>query len=123
MENDIKEFKKALLYSIKKPDWLEDSSSPLSFKNLAWNGVYNILLLFLDGVNKKTLTKKRIELIVKHIESTTNELDTFLDERQLLLCWIFVGEKVESWSKLAVECEEYETAANLQKILETFYQD
>ncbi len=123
MENNIKEFRKKLLYTINKPDWLEDNSTPLSFKNLAWNGVYNILLLFLDGVNSKTLTKKRIELIVKHIEATTNELDTFLDERQLLLCWIFVGEKVESWSKLAVEWEQYETAANFQKILETFYQD
>lgn len=123
MENNIKDFKKELLYTIKRPDWLEEQSSPLSVKNLAWNGVYNILLLFLDGVNSKTLTKKRVDIIVKHIEATTNELDTFLDEKQLLLCWIFIGEKIESWSKLAVQFEQYETAANLQKILETFYQD
>lgn len=123
MENQIKDFKKELLYTIKRPDWLEEQSSPLSVKNLAWNGVYNILLLFLDAVNEKTLTKKRVEIIVKHIEATTNELDSFLDERQLLLCWIFIGEKIESWSKLAVQWEQYETAANLQKILETFYQD
>jgi hypothetical protein len=124
LENII-EFKAAIIKSIERPKFLIDlevTDLPTP-RNLAWNGAYNILSLFSDGISKNNLTKAKIRLIAKQIDNVTNELDTFLDSKQLLLVWSFVGQEVDIWIELAIAGEYFETAANLKKIMEAYFND
>lgn len=116
-------FKKAIIASIERPEFLQDDTELPTEKNLAYNGAYNILLLFSDGLSNKNLTKAKIRLIAKQIENVTNELDTFLDSRQLLLTWSFIGSEIDSWIELSLDKEYYESAANLKKIMEAYFNE
>ena len=120
---DIASFKKNVLQSIYRPDFLKEESDKPTVKNLAFNGGYNILCLFLDGISKEYLKKKNLNLIVKQIEHITYELDTFLDSKQLLMVWAWIGSEVDIWINLCLELEYYESAANLKKIMETYFND
>lgn len=121
---DFAAFKKAIMRSVERPDFLyeEDRDLP-TIKNLAWNGAYNILLLFSDGISQKTLPKQKIRLIAKQIEDITDELDKFLEDKQLLYVWMYVGTEVDSWIELCADREYFESSANLKKILESYFKE
>lgn len=116
-------FRKALIKSIERPVFLEEDSDNPTIKNLGWNGVYNILLLFSDAISSNNLPKQKLRLIIKQIEDTTNELDTFLDSKQLLMLWIFIGSEIDAWIELCLQEEYYESAANLKKIMDGYFND
>lgn len=124
---DFALFKRAVIKSVHRPDFLKEEEEKLidmpTERNLAWNGAYNILLLFSDGLSASNLSKSKIRLIAKQIESVTNELDIFLTDKQLLLVWSFIGMEVESWIELSLNEEYYESAANLKKIMEAYFND
>lgn len=124
VKQDFAVFKKAVLKSVERPEFLKDSQIDLpTAKNLAWNAAFNILCLFSDGISETNLTKQKIRLISKQIEDITNQLDQFLDDKQLLYVWVFIGTEIESWIELCADREFYESSANLKKILETFFND
>lgn len=122
---EIVKFKSALLSNIERPKFLldEEPTDLPTPRNLAFNGAYNILCLFSDGISKSNLAKAKINLIAKQIENITNEMDIFLDSKQLLLVWSYVGNEIDIWIELAIEREYFETAANLKKIMEAYFND
>lgn len=121
MKTDRKSLTKVrrfVVNSVKQPQFLLDPTSTLTTKSLAWNGVYNILYLMLDGCTCRLIRKHEIDAIEIEVDRINADLRALVDDKQMLMIWIWIGELVEGWIKFAIENEEYEIAANLKKILD-----
>lgn len=110
-------FKKEVMLTIIRPDFLNNTNS-FSTEELSWRHTFNVLHLFLDGVGPRVLSDAKIKYICDFVNAEIEELSKVVDSKQLLMCWLHIGELVEDWVQMALELEEYESASNLMKILE-----
>ena len=110
-------FKKDVISTIVRPDFLDNTNS-FSTEEISWRHTFNTLKLFSDGINTNILNESKIKYICDFINAEIEELSKSVDSKQLLMCWLYIGELVEDWVQMALELEEYESASNLMKILE-----
>lgn len=110
-------YRKEVLKTIIKPDFLTNEMA-FSIEEVSWRYTFNILNFFLEGVTPRILSDAKIKYICGFVTSEIEELSKSVDSKQLLMCWLHIGELIEDWIVLAEESEEYESASNLMKILE-----
>lgn len=107
--------------SIIQPNFLIDLGTPLSVKNLTWNGVENILINYSEGICSTILSQKNIRVICKEIDSIIGEIGSILSERDIITISIWIVELIDKWIEMAIELEEFESAKNLTSLLNNEY--
>lgn len=121
--NNILTLRKEILSEIKRPDFLSSIINSMTINDLAWNHCYLILFAGLDCVSKKVLSDRQIDAIVSEIDECSNDLEQTVDSKTLLYCWVWLHGQMIAWFDRAVELEEYETAANLKKVITNIYDE
>ncbi len=107
--------------SIKQPEFLLDPNSPLSIKNLVWNRVHNILYEYMIGLTEILISNSRIKQTCEEVQKLNDDMANSISDNDMMYCWLFIGEVVESWIDKAIELELFESASNLKKLLENEY--
>lgn len=118
----INQLRSFAVKTIKQPNFLMDPNSPLSVKNLIWNRVHNILYEYTVGLSEILLSNSRIKQTCEEIQKLNDDMANSVSDEDMMYIWLFLGETVESWIEKAIELEEYETSANLKKLLENEYE-
>lgn len=124
MSKPITILRKQIMDTIKRPDFLEKSnSSGISVNDIAWNNSYEILYRMLDCVRSCVLSQKAIDDILISIGESSYELDNILNGKQQLYTWIWIHGMIGAWLDMALELDQFETAANLKKIIDVIYNE
>lgn len=113
----MKTIKKDLLDDIYRPDFLNGGE----VSDFTWSCINNILSVFINAVSEKILTNRQVNMAIKNIENTAEELDFLANENQVLLSWIYITTMVEKWIETVADLEYFEAASNLKKILDGIY--
>lgn len=82
---------------------------------------YAILDAYFNCVSndlKSDMDLLKLGLIIDKLSSDLSEL---ANPQTNLQCWLWIGEIVTKWIDIAVDEEEFETAANLRKLLNNEY--
>jgi hypothetical protein len=117
----INQLRSFAVKSIKQPEFLMDPNSPISVKNLVWNRVHNILYEYTIGLSEILLTNSRIKQTCEEVQRINDDMANTISENDMMYIWLWLGETVESWIEKAIELEEYESSANLKRLLENEY--
>lgn len=118
----INQLRSFAVKTIKQPQFLMDPNSPLSVKNLIWNRVHNILYEYTIGLSEILLSNSRVRQTCEEVQRLNDDMANSVSDEDMMYIWLFLGETVESWIDKAIELEEYETSANLKKLLENDYE-
>ncbi len=116
-------FRQVIKKTIKRPDFLNDPNNSFSTKSLTWTLTYNILILFNDVVVQDVVSNPRLNYISRLIMDSSEELTKFIDDKELLYIWLFIGELVDEWIEIAEEQEQYEVCANLKNLMKKCFVD
>lgn len=116
-------FRQTIKKTIKRPDFLSDPNNSFSTKSLTWTLTYSILTLFNDVIGNEIVSNPKLNYISKLIMDSSEELSKFIDDKELLYIWLFIGELVDEWIELAEEQEQYESCANLKNLMKKCFAD
>ena len=109
--------------TIHLPDFLSEQKDIENIDEII-KGYWKILNTFWRGVNEKFLSNTVIRNICMKIDWISDSILDNLpqDKKHIhLQSWIWIGNLIEIWIELAVLREEYETATNLRRILNSEY--
>ncbi len=123
MKSKESTFKQTIKRTIKRPDFLSDPNNSFSTKSLTWTLTYGILIHFNDVVVNEVVSNSKLNYISKLIMDSSEELSKFIDDKQLLYIWLFIGELIDDWIEMAEDEEQYEACANLKNLLKKCFND
>jgi len=104
------------------PEFVREWTAPVDLKDKVSNIIFEILNLYYVGVSKDLLSNKRIKTICYQIDELSFEISEISTPHINIQCWLFIGETVEKWIEFSILEEEYESASNLKKILNSEYE-
>jgi len=114
-EKNINILKKICVESIKTPKFINDWEPQMS--RVVWSLTYNMLISFMDGIQKSVKPEWRCDLISEEIMLISEDISKMVNGKQILIIWLFVGSMIEQWIDEAVELDCFESAENLKRIL------
>ena len=106
---------------IYKPYFIENLDPILS--KTTWSLTYNMLINFTEALQTSIIQQWRCDLISREIMDISDDLSKIIDDKIILLIWLFLGEIVEGWIKRAVDLDCFESAENLKRILANSWED
>jgi hypothetical protein len=72
-----------------------------------------------QGLDEDNMPEYDVFISSSTIFSLMDGLSQLVTESAFLTIWLFFGKTVERWIEVCVDYEEYESASNLKKILES----
>jgi hypothetical protein len=103
------------------PDFVREWNAPGDTKDRLSHILFEILNFYYCGVTNYFLSNRKIKDTCYEIDELSFEITEITTPHINLQCWLFIGETVEKWIEFALNEEEYETASNLKKILNSEY--
>lgn len=102
------------------PDFLKDFQHP--HKNDIVEMTFEILnFYYTSSINPEFLHNRKIKRICKDIDMMSQILCDMAPSEIYLNSWLWIGDTVETWIKMAEQLEEFEVASNLKKVLNSEY--
>jgi hypothetical protein len=111
--------KEGIARTILVPDFLHEWVD--EYKDEVVSLTFQILDLYYRGVNKELLTNNQVKRLCRKIDRISADLLGITPPYLHLQGWIWIGETIEEWIQLAIFEEEFESAANLRKLLNSEY--
>lgn len=78
-----------------------------------------IFKIVCQGLDEENMPEYDVFISSSTIFSLMDQVSQLVTESAFLTIWLFFGKTVERWIEVCVEYEEYESASNLKKILES----
>jgi hypothetical protein len=117
----MKDLKAKINKTVSTPEFLRQWQGPVDIKTRLAEIVFEILTEYWSGVDTRVLDNREIKNICFEIDELTYEINEIATPQINLQCWLFIGQTIEDWIDFALADEEFETAANLKKILKSEY--
>ena len=118
----MKELKLLISDTVFLPEFIREWTAPADLKDKVSNINFERLNLYYVGVSKEFLTNEHIKEICYEIDELSFEITDISTPNINIQCWLFIGETVEKWIEFSLLEEEYESASNLKKILNSEYE-
>jgi len=108
--------KEEIAKTVQMPDFLYDFQSEQ--KEEIVDKTWAILNLYFKCVDVGILNDRKIGYLQRRVWRLSSEITDITPPHMNLQIWLWIGQTIESWIDFAVVDEEFESAANLKKMLE-----
>lgn len=116
----MSDFKNKIASTIFLPNFLKESLEPNTEDIIKL--VFKILDLYHKGISEQNYMKPNmIWRVCSKIDHISMMLKDISSSDFYLQCWLFIGETVNEWISISIECEEFEVATNLRKLFNNEY--
>jgi hypothetical protein len=108
--------KQEIASTILMPDFLYGFRS--EHKDVIVEKTWRILDAYFKCVDVGILSDRKIRFLQRKVWHLSSEITDLTPPHLNLQIWLWIGETIEKWIDFAVVDEEFESAANLKKMLE-----